>query len=744
MHHAKGAAGAALLLYLASATPAHAQFVSLSSTALETFDSLAASGTGSSLPTGWQFSEAGTNANGTYAADNGDTAAGNTYSYGAGGSGERALGSLRSGSLQPLFGARLGNDTGLVIDHIDVRYTGEQWRLGAAGRADRLDFQYSLDATALNDVAATWIDVDALDFASPTTGGGVGALDGNLAANRSAVSGTIGGLSLAPGATLWVRWTDADIPGAEDGLAIDDVRFDVDGVPPVDNPPTVASTTPAPNATGVAPSATLSVTFSEAVAATQPWYSISCASSGTHTAVVSGGPVTWTLTPSPAFTPNEDCTWTILASAITDLDGTPDPLAADHVVAFTILDPATTPPAVLSTQPADGATHVALASDVRVTFSEPVTTAPGAFALACDATPIALEESGSGSQRTLTPATVLPAGASCAFSIDADGVHDLDGIALPADVTVTFQVATGLLEGYYSQVNTSSPEQLRCSLHDTIKGHTIYPYSGSGTSSWTILEIAQQDPNDEDRIIDVYRNRSYRAISDRAGTGGGITYNREHTWPNSLGFANSSLAAYTDTHMLWLSDTAQNSSRGNKPFANCPSGCTELPTESNGGVGGGSGSYPGNSNWVRTPDGNAGSFEVWNHRKGEMARAMFYMAIRYEGIAAEDAHDGNIPDLELTDDRSKIVITSNTAAKAYMGLLSTLLDWHLQDPPDAEEVARNDVIQSFQGNRNPFVDHPEWATLALFESSQPAVCEPPVAPDDTIFANGFDAGATLH
>jgi endonuclease I len=119
------------------------------------------------------------------------------------------------------------------------------------------------------------------------------------------------------------------------------------------------------------------------------------------------------------------------------------------------------------------------------------------------------------------------------------------------------------------------------------------------------------------------------------------------------------------------------------------------------------------------------------------------MAIRYEGLAIEAAHDGTIPDLELTDNRSLIVITSNTAAKAYMGLLSTLLDWSMQDPPDAEEVARNDVIQDFQGNRNPFVDHPEWATRALFESTEPAVCEP-VVTDDAIFENGFDGSTTLH
>ncbi|WP_206208738.1 hypothetical protein, partial [Vogesella mureinivorans] len=78
--------------------------------------------------------------------------------------------------------------------------------------------------------------------------------------------------------------------------------------------------------------------------------------------------------------------------------------------------------------------------------------------------------------------------------------------------------------GYYAQVNTSSPEQLRCSLHATIRGHTAFPYSGAGTSTWTILELAEEDPNDTTRIIDAYRNRKYVKGSDRAGTGSGITY----------------------------------------------------------------------------------------------------------------------------------------------------------------------------------------------------------------------------
>ena len=282
--------------------------------------------------------------------------------------------------------------------------------------------------------------------------------------------------------------------------------------------------------------------------------------------------------------------------------------------------------------------------------------------------------------------------------------------------------------GYYSRVNTSSASQLRCSLHAIIKGHTAYPYSASTIDSWDILEIADEDPANTARILDVYRNRSYAKVSDRAGTGTGITYNREHVWPNSLGFGSQTgnlglpYAPYTDTHMLYLSDTAYNSDRGNKPYANCPasSGCGERATEVNNGTGGGAGVYPGSSNWVKGPDGNAGSFEVFNARKGDVARAILYMAIRYEGGTHPTTGQGE-PDLELTDDRSKIVITSGSPA--YMGLMSTLLQWHQFDPPNAAERIRNEAIQEFQGNRNPFIDHPEWATQALFTSVKPASCQ---------------------
>jgi hypothetical protein len=320
------AARAALATLFAFVAPsAFAQDVSLvgGAPAVQTFDSLAASGTGTALPSGWFFAETGTNANTTYTAGDGTANQGDTYSFGTTGSSDRALGTLRSSSVSTVIGARLRNDTGNTLSHVDVAYTGEQWRRGASTSTDRLDFQYSLNATSVGDTAATWVDVNALDFNSPNTAAAAGPLNGNASANRTAISASITGLSLAPSATIWVRWTDLDVPSSDDGLAIDDASFAVDGTPPVDVPPTVASTTPASNAANVALAAMLAITFSEPVDTTGAWYAIQCSNSGSHMATVSGGPSTFTLTPSTAFAANESCTWTIVAADITTATARP-------------------------------------------------------------------------------------------------------------------------------------------------------------------------------------------------------------------------------------------------------------------------------------------------------------------------------------------------------------------------------------------------------------------------------------
>lgn len=204
------------------------------------FNTLVSTGTATnnalSIP-GWYLLETGggARANGQYAVDTGASNTGDTFSYGAAGSTERALGSLRSGTLIASYGACFTNNTGATITALDVGYTGEQWRLGTAGRADTLEFAYSSDATSLD--TGTWTPEPALAFTTPnqTT---TGAKDGNAAANRTVFApGRITGLSVANGATFWVRWSDLDANGADDGLAIDDVTLVANpsggGTPPV-------------------------------------------------------------------------------------------------------------------------------------------------------------------------------------------------------------------------------------------------------------------------------------------------------------------------------------------------------------------------------------------------------------------------------------------------------------------------------------------------------------------------------
>ena len=206
-------------LVFAGAASAQVVLTSANVAVLENFDTLASTGSSAVFPTGWASSETGTSANATYTAGTGSANGGDTYSFGAAAALERALGGVQSGTLIPRFGANYQNGTGSAITGLTISYTGEQWRVGALARADRIDFQYSLDATSLS--TGTWVDVDALDFLAPVTTP-VGALDGNLAANRTAVTLTISSLNIATSTNFWIRWTDFNATGADDGLSVDD------------------------------------------------------------------------------------------------------------------------------------------------------------------------------------------------------------------------------------------------------------------------------------------------------------------------------------------------------------------------------------------------------------------------------------------------------------------------------------------------------------------------------------------
>ncbi len=216
-----GAAGATV--YPAGPAP-----IELGATAYtQNFNTLASTGaTGSALPAGWQVSENDTNANTTYAVGTGSGNGGNVYSFGLAGATDRALGSLTSGSLQPAYyGALFTNALGSAIDSLTVSYTGEQWRRGdtpvGLETSDRLSFQYRLTSGSID--TGTWTTVAALAFVAPSTATTAGALNGNAVGNRTAISATLSGLSIASGSTFAIRWVDLDANGADDGLAIDDL-----------------------------------------------------------------------------------------------------------------------------------------------------------------------------------------------------------------------------------------------------------------------------------------------------------------------------------------------------------------------------------------------------------------------------------------------------------------------------------------------------------------------------------------
>lgn len=493
--------------------------------------------------------------------------------------------------------------------------------------------------------------------------------------------------------------------------------------PVVDVPPELLSLTPADGASGVSPLPVISAVFSEPVDLATGAISLDCTATGPVALSISGSDASYQATAQSVVQNLDSCTVTVTGALVTDRDGTIDAMVGDVSHDFSIQ--ADLPPVVASHLPVADAGGVAHGSNLQVDFSEPVTTQPGWLQLSCDDSgAVSVSISGGPTQYVVDPDSDFSALESCTVLVDADLVIDLDGVPTPmaADYSWSFTTA-GDSGDYYASVVATNAVTLRATLHEVIDDHQWFPYSSSSApDTWEILELADQDPANPARILDVYRNESMAKFG-----GGQGPYNREHTWPNSLGFpSNNNSHAYTDTHMLMLSHVGYNSDRGHKYFGTCSGSCTERTTLVNDGQGGGSGVHPGNSNWF-----NGTLWETWMGRRGDVARAVMYMDIRYEG--GSHANGWHEPDLILTNNASLIQGTNtanNGNGRAYMGLLDVILLWHEQDPPDAREHLRNEVVYSYQGNRNPFVDHPEWAAC-LFND----VC--PV-PSDIIFADGFE------
>ncbi|MCD4748645.1 MAG: endonuclease [Thermoanaerobaculales bacterium] len=303
---------------------------------------------------------------------------------------------------------------------------------------------------------------------------------------------------------------------------------------------------------------------------------------------------------------------------------------------------------------------------------------------------------------------------------DGEGMDGFSGVITSGEAYNTPALANRIgLYDYYKNVDTSSAAALRASLHDIIDDHIRHEYTSDATDTWDILDPASENPNYSSDILDVYKNASY----PKAGEGNAY-YNREHTWPKSYGFPGEETVPYTDCQQLFLADSAYNTDRSNHPYRYCV-GCTEKPTVFNNGTGGDPGTgYPGYSNWD-TGSFSTGTWETWIGRQGDVARAVLYMDVRYEGDT-NGVTDLAELDLVLTDNAALILTTNQSPA--YMGILADILAWHAADPPDDLELHRVDIVWKHQGNRNPFIDHPEWVEC-IFSG----VC-------GSIFSDDFESG----
>jgi endonuclease I len=285
--------------------------------------------------------------------------------------------------------------------------------------------------------------------------------------------------------------------------------------------------------------------------------------------------------------------------------------------------------------------------------------------------------------------------------------------------------------GYYDSASALTGEVLKDALNDIITGHNEFPYTDKDLDDmdvWKMLRAGDEDPENSENVIMFYSEFSWPKECQDTNTSllpdycfensdrdaDYTEWNREHIWSKSHGdfededgyefedsFGGYALGAHTDAHHLVAAERTMNSTKNNRFFDDCHDGVNDDNFEDRG-----FGNYT-CGDWY---------FEPREEIKGDVARMLFYMATRYEG------EEGDFVDLELTTDLylyedSEIAI--NNSKLPYYENLEVLLRWHLEDPVDEWELERNETIYQFQGNRNPFIDHPEYVELIWGTSENP-------------------------
>ncbi|WP_339888536.1 endonuclease [uncultured Flavobacterium sp.] len=272
-------------------------------------------------------------------------------------------------------------------------------------------------------------------------------------------------------------------------------------------------------------------------------------------------------------------------------------------------------------------------------------------------------------------------------------------------------VTTGFAQiptGYYNSA-TGTGYTLKTNLRNIIANNTNSNSSADYGDLWTLYtNTAFRDNYYENNssLLDIYSEKpsgpdsyEYTSTNQQCGnySGEGSCYNREHLMPQSV--FNSNYPMYSDAHFVVPSDGSVNGARGNFPFGVVSSVAYTSTNGSKRGSNLNSGYSAGYSGTV---------FEPINEFKGDVARAMLYFATRYQNEVTSWSYD----------------MFNNTNNQVYTNaFLNILITWHNQDPVSAYEIAKNNAVYSFQNNRNPYIDHPEyvcqiWPTQCAALSTQ--------------------------
>jgi len=256
------------------------------------------------------------------------------------------------------------------------------------------------------------------------------------------------------------------------------------------------------------------------------------------------------------------------------------------------------------------------------------------------------------------------------------------------DTPAGIEVPQSVFEYYASVDFNKTGNNLKLELYNKIKGHVSTSYNGLNATmaitdrNWDL----SPDPNDSNPymvlIYASYNDTNPKKYSTRSND----VWDKEHIWAKSHGNFGNTPPAGSDMHHLRASDKRNNGSRGNLDFGKANSVKSTI-NDYDGKPSGKTGTQTGKSGTV---------YEPLPQYRGDVARAMFYMATRY--------HNDTQTQLTLVDNT-----TSSSTGAGKFGILSTLLEWHLQDPVDEFEFRRNGLVQGYQNNRNPYIDFPSLA-----------------------------------